>query len=208
MTKERLSHFILFFLFSFISFSSLVFAYGVQPSSINIFLSKDVNSVNIPLRVWNEGNEDITIIVSTENLSQFTTFSSREVLLKSHTDRLNNYTTVDITFNKNSGEKQVNGSIFITPKSSGSGIVSIISRAKVNVYVTQTDKKVDTPAYSFPSSSSGSSSSNPLINTSKINTTNTTSDSHVLPLFFRIILAIIVLSGISVAMYLILKNYW
>lgn len=126
------------------------FSIGVQPSIISLSLSPQHDQITLPYRLWNQGNDTITIKIIPMNLTQFTNFSEMNVTLNAHTNRTEGYVTIPVVFRKTSGNITTEGGLLIRPIPPNDGMVRLIPEIFARVLINQTDKNTSSPAYTFP----------------------------------------------------------
>jgi len=209
-------------LFLFIPIAFATYSVGVQPSYITLYLAPNFPNIILPLRLWNSGDESVNFTVEvSDNLYEFTTFRNTSVYVPAHSNITYNYREVDITFKKTSGNKTVDGFIYVYAKPSG-GMIAVVPRVLVKIYIVQTE----TPAfqsYSFTTpqinqtqttttttqqQQTTTTKPQPGLTSANItitNTTNTTNTSQELPFFWKIILMVAIVVGFSLLMFLVVR---
>lgn len=130
-----------------------VVSLGVQPSQINLFLSKTNDRIILPLKLWNSGDTSANFTLTPVNLTEFTNFSTTSIFVPANTTRLSNYTTVTIIFTKTTENKTVVGGIYIQARPiSTNAIVKIVPQIFMRISINQTDVETEEAPYSFPQS--------------------------------------------------------
>jgi len=209
------------FIFLFIPIAFATYSVGVQPSYITLYLAPNFPNIVLPLRLWNSGDESVNFTVEvSDNLYEFTTFRNTSVYVPAHGNITYNYREVDITFKKTSGNKTVDGFIYVYAKPS-EGMIAVVPRVLVKVYIVQTE----TPAfqsYSFTTpqinqtqattttqqQQTTTTKPQPGLASANItitNTTNATNTSQELPFFWKIILMVAIVVGFSLLMFLVVR---
>jgi len=211
------------FIFLFIPIAFATYSVGVQPSYITLYLAPNFPNIVLPLRLWNSGDESVNFTVEvSDNLYEFTSFRNTSVYVPAHSNITYNYKEVDIPFKKTSGNKAVDGTIYVYAKPSG-GMVAVVPRVLVKVYIIQTEAPASQP-YSFTAPQinqtqttttqqtttttkppqPGSTSANTTI-TNTTNSTNATNTSQELPFFLKIILIVAIVVGFALLIFLVAR---
>ena len=172
---------------------------GVQPSVINVTLSPNYPTIVIPLRLWNEGDEDAVFkLVPDDKLLEFVDFNETEVSVPAHTDRIYNYVEKPITLHKTEGNKSVETGIYISSTPTGSGMVKIIPRVFMKIYIFQSDTATEGKPYTFPTTTTTQPEQIQTYN----NSSSTTQPFFLQPPLLWLIIAVVLIGLVLIGRYL------